>query len=546
MIKYLLVIFSVEGMQMILENMILEDINFGEIEGKREFDSSEKILHLFYEEEYKNYLHKFLDGSLRYIYGLKGTGKTSLLKYLEDHAERADYKTIYISYKDFKEEADVIDSFRTELKDTDDKDTYALTFWRWYILSLLSKAFLNESKYDTNNLIYMSKVKFFQILSKVLDIITEISVKTGETSFNLTMPNISGLKVKWETQTADRIRCLETNLKENLDFKAILFIDELELSKASSTSEIDLILIKNLIRAVRKINNLTNNFHIILAVRSEILNNIALSGDEINKEFDDFGYEIEWHRRKFDISHPLIKIIIHKIRYAMQRYVIENKIELENPINKLTDEQIWLRWFPANISTSAVSSPEFLLQNTWLRPRDFSRLLKIMKRYSMGMNKFTQSSYDEAIKKFGEDSWKEIKEELSIKYSPASMGIIENILIQLQILFLKKDFLAKALEKGIATDSANDILNDLYRLSAIGNHYRTVKYNKVQTIYRYFSRNDKILYDDKAIIVHKAIEKGLGLNDFKSELLTCHWSQAEKKQYLNSPNDGFFSLNDHL
>ncbi len=164
---------------MFLEKMKIHDIEFGETEGKREFNNSEKITNLFYKDNYEDKLENFISGKLRYIYGLKGTGKTSLLKYLENKAALNNIKTMYISYKDFKEEADIIHEFRRELNNSDDKDTHTLTFWRWYLLSLISKSFLNESKYDSGNLIYNSKVKFFRVVSSLLDLISEVNIGTA-------------------------------------------------------------------------------------------------------------------------------------------------------------------------------------------------------------------------------------------------------------------------------------------------------------------------------------------------------------------------------
>lgn len=518
---------------MILEDMTPLDIKFGDTEGKREFSNDENINNMFFLNEYKRYIKDFIDGDKRYIYGLKGTGKSSLLKYLENNARHQEITTMYISYKDFREEADVINSFREELKNTEDKDMYALTFWRWYILSLISKQFLSESSYNTKNLIYNSKVRFFKVFSKVLDLITEFSVGTEATKFNLkigTNEN-NGPIVKWESTTADRIRDLELSIKNNLSNKSIIFIDELELSTLSSSYEMDSILIKNLIKATRKINELSSNLHIVLAVRSEVINSISASGDEINKELEDFGYEIEWHRRKFDIEHPLIKMYIKKIRYAMIKFVAVKDSKLRDKIDKMTEKEIWYRWFPEKIQNT--NSPEFILQNTWLRPRDLSRLFRTMQKYCLDTdNVFKQNSYEEAIKKVGEDSWKEIEEELSSKYKGKDVEKIRDVLEKVQIIFLKEDFIRECKLFNLNDDDIENILHDLYKLSAIGNHFKTVKYSKLKTIYRFFYRNDRTLYTDKAITVHKALEKGLGLSDFNSSLLFNALPEADKQKYM--------------
>lgn len=518
--------------------MKIDDIIFGDTEGKREFSSSEKISNLFFKDLYQYKLDKFMSGELRYIFGLKGTGKTSLLKYLEDNAISTGIKTMYISYKDIKEEADIIHEFRAELKNSDDQDTYTLTFWRWYLLSLISKIFLNESKYDTNNLIYNSKVKFFRIVSTLLDLISEVNIGNEENNYHLNFGN-KQFDIKWDEQTSSRIRYLEKNIKERLDQKVIIFIDELEISKLLSTYDVDAVLVKNLIRATRKINDLNDNLHIILAVRSEVVGSIAVAGDEINKELEDFGYEIEWHRRKFDISHPLLSMYIQKMRYSMKKYInllnIDSVTEIEKnkllyTLGKMNNTTIWHRWFPKYFGS--VETPEFILQNTWLRPRDLSRLFKTMQKYSKyDHTTLTQSSYSEAIKKVGEDSWQEISEEFSSTYTVNKIQLIKSILEKMQIIFLKDKFIKEAKNNDICEIEATKILNDLYRVSAIGNCFISFNNDKFSLTYRFAYRNDKSLYEDRAIYVHRVIQHALGLTEFDNDLTIEHLSEKNKLKY---------------
>jgi len=519
---------------MFLSDMKIKDIDFGETEGKKEFSNSEKISNMFFKDIFVDELEKFIDGRLRYIYGLKGTGKTSMLKYLENKANSDSIQTMYISYKEIKEEADIIHEFREELSSSKDKDTYTLTFWRWYLLSLISKSFLNASRYDPSNLIYNSKVGFFRAIANLLDIIADVSLGNEENNFCINFGN-KQVDLKWDKQTADRIRQLEKNIKEKLDKKIIIFIDELEISKLLSTYDVDAVLVKNLIRATRKINDLNDNLHIVLAVRSEVVGSIAVAGDEINKELEDYGYEIEWHRRKFDIHHPLLSMYIQKIRYSMKKYIqrnCQNNLALVKELDKMTNTTIWYRWFPRYFGS--IETPEFMLQNTWLRPRDLIRLFRTMSKYSKSENNiFTQYLYQEAIKKVGEDSWQEIKEELSSKYTENTIQSIQSILEKMQIIFNKNRFQEEALKYGLNFEDVNKILLDLYRVSVIGNSYIAYNQSRFSTTYRFEYRNDKSLYEDRAIYVHRVIQHALGLTEFDRSLLFEHLSESDKNKYIS-------------
>ena len=116
-------------------------------------------------------------------------------------------------------------------------------------------------------------------------------------------------------------------------------------------------------------------------------------------------------------------------------------------------------------------------------------------------------------------------------YTGKDIEKIRDVFEKVQVLFLKDDFVRECKKFGFTEEDIENILNDLYKLSAIGNHFKTVKYAKLKTIYRFSYRNDKSLYHDKAITVHKAIEKGLGLSDFKSSLLINDLTDEEKNKY---------------
>ena len=123
--------------------------------------------------------------------------------------------------------------------------------------------------------------------------------------------------------------------------------------------------------------------------------------------------------------------------------------------------------------------------------------------------------------------------------NPLEREVDENLQKKLEELI--DDFINEVDFYDLTEEDIENILNDLYKLSAIGNHFKTVKYAKLKTIYRFFYRNDKSLYHDKAITVHKAIEKGLGLSDFKSSLLINDLTDEEKNSNINFKRINFRS-----
>jgi len=174
-----------------------------------------------------------------------------------------------------------------------------------------------------------------------------------------------------------------------------------------------------------------------------------------------------------------------------------------------------------------------------------------MKKYSKkGANFFTQTSYEEAIKKVGEESWQEIEEELSSLYTENEVRNLISILKKMQILFTKEMFIQEAKKYNIDTETSSKILHDLYRISAIGNAYKSFNNNRFATTYRFAYRNDKSLYEEKAIYIHKAIQHALGLTDFNALLMIEHLSEENKQKFLSKeyiqPHEKILSNNSDM
>jgi len=479
--------------------MKVGELFLGNVEGSEEFKNKEMIDKLYFLGILQDDIEQLISGEKRYIHGYKGTGKTSLIKVLEDKCKNNNTAFFSLSYKKIREDAEVIHEFREKFKlfkglydEEEDKDTITLTFWKWYLLSMIAKSYIETTASD---LIQETQQKFFYALASVLDMLVVTFEPTGHVSVGLDVKKYCNPAEEESIVKAARsIRKLTAKISEKLNQKVIIFIDEVELTKARNTYGIDRTMIKNLIIASKYVNEISDNLHVVLAVRDEVV--YDLKGDEINKLLEDFGVQVSWwSKTNVTIDHALWRLMFKKIRYSMK--------DKENP-DLYTDQQLWERWFPFTIDGKP--SWKFLFELTWARPRDFVRLLNMMKIHCKDSPHFTRSSYDLAIRQYSQSAYTEISEEISTLFDEQTMSIIANIMKELGINFHSYKFNEKARKFRISTPSI--VLDEMYRVGVIGQNFLD---GRKKPIWRFFYRNDMYSDISKPFIVHRALHDALGV-----------------------------------
>lgn len=479
--------------------MKVGDLYLGDVDGSEEFKNKERIENLYFLDVKQDDISDLISGRKRYIHGYKGTGKTSLIKVLENKCREEKTPYISMSYRKVREDAEVIHEFREKFKlfkdrydEEEDRDTTTLTFWKWYLLSLVAKKFVDVESQD---LIYETRQRFFQAIASVLDMLIVTFDPAGHMSVGLNVSkNSSEDEEESIVKAARAIRKLAQKIEGNLNKKVILFIDEVELTRARSTYGIDRTMIKNLLIATKYVNDITSNLHVVLAVRDEVA--YDLRGDEINKLLEGFGVQVSWwSKTNVTVDHALWRLMFKKIRYSMK--------DNDHP-DRYTDYNLWNRWFPFSIDGK--DSWKFLFEITWARPRDFVRLLTMMQDHCREQVHFTRAGYDLAIRAYSQSAFSEISEEISTLFDDQTMSKISSIIQELGINFLSHDFINKARKRGIISPST--VLDEMYRVGLIGQHY--LDQDKVG-IWRFFYRNDMKPDLSKPFSVHRALHDALGV-----------------------------------
>lgn len=485
-----------------MDNMKISDMYLGKIDGYNEFleYDQDTFKGLFF--EFPNiYINKLLDGSTYYIFGNKGTGKTMLLKYLESKVleEPATNFTEFIRFK-----KDVDTEQRNQLKRTSvsqngfeeiiekdiptDISLNCTLAWQVYLIKVIVNR-LNKTEYgvfdrNTENwknlcqlikLIY-GKNDYSNPLKKIVP-----KMKRGNIEINIASIGKTSLEFEWtdsEKRTvsfssiAKQILYLYEN-QQPTDNNIYIFVDELELSlKKNKAYQRDITLIRDLIFAIEYLSdiNRSQNYHVrlIAAVRNEVYKNIISKGMEINKTILDFGVTISWEQKGGDISnHPLLKMLEKRIHFS------ERKLGIKEC------SSIWDTYFTPTIGRSKLAIENYILDQTWYKPRDIIRLFSIIQKKYGNRTFFDQEIFETIRKTYSEESWIEFEEVLNVKYSDTEIEGIKKALTGIELPFKVSDFSKKIDDKKdffeeIEVLAKNkkpaQILKDLYEIGVIENY----------------------------------------------------------------------------
>lgn len=508
----------------------LKEIYFGKVDAKNELLENTNQQRLSFKRSFILPAHfnteDFRSGSRQYIYGMKGTGKTSFLRYLsivfEDERQ---YDTSFILFKSDFGEGDR-QSFssaankclnQSQFDDYDNNQDFE-PIWKWFLFRHIVE-YMTENKLSLfeKDDVWDKFSKHVQSI-KLDDEKTGLSrlipkIKRGEAELNTGAAKL-GLDFEFDNSKVKfnhLVKIVEKyfdNLTPivNKDARLYIFIDELELSyQSSKIYKRDSGLIRDLVIVTNKINSLCRAkklpIYCITSVRSEVLSSINAIGKEINKVMEDFGLLIAWHQSGGDLkSHPLLTLIL-------KRMAIANKQKEDNYI------KLWDEYMPETIQGQPTEN--YIMYNTWYRPRDIVRLLTLAQTAFPDETTLEHKIFDAIRKNYSMLSWSEALEELTASYSSSELDVLKNILTGWEKSFAFNGFCERVREMNVyypETESLQKrglgkVLNDLYRVGVIGNQYK----EGTKFITRFIFRGDETLLITKEMMIHHALRQHLSL-----------------------------------
>ncbi|MBN2836876.1 MAG: hypothetical protein JXR48_18115 [Candidatus Delongbacteria bacterium] len=501
-----------------LKQLQLKDLFIGKIDAKNEIiENSIKEKERF-QDSYLIPDNIFLDSyyrGIKYIIsGLKGTGKTALLQYLALSAEKEFYaNTSFILFKseftedDKKDFSRAINTTFADKAELSSIDEDFVDIWEWFFHRHLVKMISKTSPFIDNQ--DFEKYKSCVLAPKIDNDESGISrflpkLKRGnvelEGDFEFLKGKL-GLDFEWINKGKKQVKFSSIVKQADELFKKMkpskarfyIFIDELELTLGKQKQyDKDIRLIRDLLIAISKINNLCrkNGYPIffLTAIRSEVLTSISASGKELNKIVSDFGVTLNWHQAGGSIyNHPLLKIINKKIQAS------EKDLDME-----ITEsiQELWEKYFTKNYQNKPIH--EYILHQTWYRPRDIVRMLSIAQQQFPYETKFSHTVFDAIRKEYSVQSWVEHAEELRAKHTEEEIEGIKKLFYGTECPFtLHEITMVSDQKRKMYTEVDNllekyrlgDILSILYKIGIIGNTGERVRYA--------FRGDDDILLDKK-------------------------------------------------
>lgn len=497
-----------------------------------------------------------IDGTRCFITGYKGTGKTALLYYLDNCVKERD-ESACSSYVFFK--GDYSDLKKQEMEYLSKRLVSAISIsndvvleatdfeyiWRWLFYRRLIE---DNEKY--NNRIFVADSEWRHFVSKIDQIKCEkkknwlsipskinMSMKMQDPGSQITYDpslelDFASAKVqetkvyKLFVKVIDEADELFAGLHRT-DVPYYMFIDELEAYYGDSKVFYrDLRLIRDLIFTVKKMNRVLSAYStktkMICSVRTEIINaiNEFIVSKEINKVTSGFEAPIVWdYTNTNSFSHPILKVLIKRIEYG------------ERTFNEYKDEATLIqKWFPERLN--GVDPANYILNNTWYKPRDIVRLIAAAQNGLSASNQsFSQKTIDMCRKKYSTDSLIELKEELRALYSAEEIDKIISCLTGFKRIFSIEELRAridKYFSETLLKDRLTDVLTDLYRLGIVGNILR-----KANT-YRWQHKGDEgiIIDENWQIIIHSGLLAALSVNNRQDHAIAQSETQPKPKEIV--------------
>lgn len=508
----------------------LKDIPLGSTDAKNELLSSSP-------EEIKRFLtsfvsppaltiEKFTSREKYYIVGLKGTGKTALLRYISLRLEEENSISSFVLFKsdvdedlrkDFSRAARV--QIVTENSDSFEGDDFEAV-WRWFIYRKIAavikdkhvESFQENAVLDTFRELVNSEALIKPERAGLMRLVPSIRKGNIEISHS---PKL-GLELEWDENGRAKVNFNDLVRRADQAFQDLtpdtqrlnIFFDELELSYGNGKQyQRDSRLVRDLIVSVEKLNAVAKSkgFAVCLyaAVRSEVLSSVDTLGKEINKPIADFGSAILWNRPGLDAAQqPLLSIVEQRINNARR--------EARLPL--LRSAELWHQYFPGTINNQRPQV--YILHNSWYRPRDVVRLLISVQDQYPDETSFVLQGLEAVRKAYSTASWVEITEELKAKYKSEDINGIKYIfygykqISSLSDLIERADIVAKDHKETanlLEKVSVKELLKDLYRIGVIGNidkHRERMRFS--------FRGDDEILLDND-IFLHNALRAHLSI-----------------------------------
>ncbi|MGE0700824.1 MAG: ATP-binding protein, partial [Hyphomicrobiaceae bacterium] len=401
-------------------------LHLGKVDGKHEFTESGTKAQYFFDAflipESIN-VDDFLVGDRFIISGFRGTGKTSLLRYLAKQLNDGGGIGQIVLFKTGLSETQKIEISRLSQASLEEliseKIEIAQDFkdaWRWFFHKKIGELLKDKMEIARNNRLLQSYLELLGLndtpwFEKIMGGFpklegTKVKIR-GKMPF--LEASVEGKIPSGDTGNSILFSEVVNKLDEmiariGLSRLIYIYVDELEVFfHTQEQYRRDLRLVRDLLFAAEKMVQIDARakigLRVCVAVRSEVLDALGAEGQEVTRLAHDCGVNIAWHYAKRGLDHPLIEMVRKKV-WASEKSA---KIELsEDPIET---------YFPTSVK--GIPLDAFLLDQSFYKPRDLVWRLTIAQRFSPAASKFDEQAFTQTDVDYSAKLWDEILYELS-------------------------------------------------------------------------------------------------------------------------------------
>lgn len=481
----------------------ISEFNFGQYDARREYERDKDFFVSSFIPPVTLSLDSLNSGNRFIVIGRKGAGKTAAMFYLKELVQQRGYLVDLISFFDDLNEDD--------LRTVSQSQTFSLLDARW----------------DGNNVVGSYNFKDVwkrTILTKIATVLEEGGISNKFTKFCLknTKPQrgifdglLKGLQVamiepigsyRFEfsydpaLNSKDKIPIHDFNsiaadalLEHSREHKVYLIFDELVVSTLKIKSDeynLRLAMIRDLVRSIAEMNDFfcrySMDVHVITNLRPEVRNEINRRDAEISKVIDDNDVPLEWHRNA-DTQSAIISILKSKIQHGVQPPLISSEVDA---------------MLPDKIDFGGTPTPfqQFVLNQSWMRPRDMVRLLKCYAKINSDHTAISSEGIRECLNEYSRISANELFDEIVISVSIINPERLPRMLRRRTYKTL--DDLKRDISRAIDVDDLDLFIDELFYSGIILNVDYTPSGRR-----RYFAgfRGEEYLDDSMQIMVHQGL-----------------------------------------
>jgi hypothetical protein len=323
----------------------IQNVSFGKLAAESEI---EKGLKDYFIET--GAFIRLKDRTKTIILGNRGSGKSAIIKMLAEYYRSNNALVVELTPEDYSYEM-LQKSMVTEKDGSWAKIGAYTAAWKYLIYVLAMKNYFEDNK----TIVKSTSKKIFNFLRDK----HKLSNKNYWDVFISYLNRIEGIKIGQyeaglkktqlqELYKLEELTALLGDLKVLSDRKPIVFLVD-ELDKGWDASEDAKAFIGGLFEAAISINQLSDNFRVIVSLRKELYDNIPALYDDFQK-FNDIFEVIEWDNKS------LLKLIAKRIGHSLPEF------------SKLSDIEKWRIIFEQQVCQT--DSFEYIVGRSLYRPRE--------------------------------------------------------------------------------------------------------------------------------------------------------------------------------